>query len=121
MSPVVASVFVLTVLPLSRPKKNMRRDFASANSLKLVYLPLARKGWANNSRVRFGVKVVFTRVLRENVFCSSRPNTYRVPANGALTAGSATAVTYCWAVLSWSYDGERLTSTRVEGLSVTFG
>src|SRR5688572_26682255 len=121
MSPVVASVFVLTVLPLSRPKKNMRRDFASANSLKLVYLPLARNGWAKSSRVRFGVNVVFTRVSMENVFCSSRPNTYRLPANGALTAGSVTAVTYCWAVLSWSYEGESLISTRVDGLKVTFG
>src|SRR6476469_9350012 len=88
--PLWGSVLVATVLPLSLPKKSMRRDFTSANSLKLVYLPLARNGCANISRVRLGVYVMFTRVSIENVFCWRRPNTYRVPAKAGATVGSAT-------------------------------
>jgi len=78
----------VTVLPLSRPKKFILRDLGSANSLKLVYFPLARNGWANNSSDRLGVKVTLVLVSTENVFCSSRPNTYLVPANPAGAAGS---------------------------------
>jgi len=44
-----------SVLPLSRPKKFILRDLGSANSLKLVYRPLARNGCANNSSVRCGM------------------------------------------------------------------
>ena len=67
--PRLRSVFVTTVLPLSRPNTFMWRDFTSANSLKLEYLPLARNGCANISSVRFGVNVTFTRVSMERVFC----------------------------------------------------
>src|SRR6266513_5701281 len=96
----------------------MRRDLTSANSLKLEYLPLERKGCANISSVRLGVKVMLTLVSIESVLCSSRPNTYRVPANCGATVGSLTAVTYCCAVLSRSSEGERVTRILDDGFSV---
>src|SRR3954470_20809693 len=99
----------------------IRRDFTSANSLKLEYLPLARNGCANISSVRFGVKVMLTRVSIEKVFCCSRPKMYRVPAKPAGALRSGMASTYCWAVLSMSSDGESVSSTRDDGLRVTDG